>query len=146
MWLRNGWGCGVCQQPFTATDRPAVDHDHTTGILRGCLHTTCNRLEGELRSFASRVARGQTPEQWLIELGIHVSKGGQYSNAVRRMAVYSHKGVTVDAYLIGLANYLHYHQEPRTRMIHPSHRFPNEGGNKKKPNPRFRKKQFRRRR
>lgn len=138
MWLQYGWGCAICGQPFTQTDGAVVDHDHETGIIRGCLHNTCNRLEGELKSFAERVAKDKH-RQWLTNLGTQVSQGKKASRAVHRMAKFSHKGVTVDAYLIGLANYLHYYSVPRCRMIHPNHRFPNEGGNVKKKNPRWRK-------
>lgn len=138
MWIKKGWGCAICGKHFTETDGAVVDHDHDTGVIRGCLHNTCNRLEGELKSFAERVAK-DGHKQWLIKLGIHVYQGGRVSNAVRRMAKFCHKGVGVDAYLVGLANYLSYHATPRCRMIHPSHRFPNEGGNVKKRNPRWRK-------
>lgn len=144
MWLSNGWGCAICGQPFTAADYAVVDHDHDTGVIRGCLHNTCNRAEGEMTSFAKRVTKGGDYRQWLINLGIQVSKGKAASRAVHRIAKFTHKGVTVNAYLIGLCNYLHKHATPQCRMIHPSHRFPNEGGNVKKANPRFRK--FRRKR
>lgn len=36
--------CALCHQPFDSTilGRAALDHNHTTGLLRGFLHTRCN--------------------------------------------------------------------------------------------------------
>lgn len=138
MWLAKGWGCAVCGQPFTAKDGAVVDHSHKTGIIRGCLHNTCNRLEGELLSLANKMSKGQG-EAWLIQLGKEIHAGKRPSKVITNIARYSHKGVKVEDYIIGLSVYLNYHQTPRCRMIHPSHRFPNEGGNVHRKNPRFKK-------
>lgn len=42
--------CGLCKQPFgdQRSKRPAVDHDHTTGQIRGILHQACNMAIGHL--------------------------------------------------------------------------------------------------
>lgn len=132
LWFSHKWGCAVCGKPFTTKDNAVVDHDHTTGIIRGCLHNTCNRVEGELRGFAKRLAKGETPEQFMINLGVAVSKGAAAGRNVARITKWCHSGVSITGYLAGLANYLYYHQTPRTRMIHPNHRFPTEGGNNDK--------------
>lgn len=36
--------CALCSKPFTTTgaQKPVVDHCHTTGLVRGILHTNCN--------------------------------------------------------------------------------------------------------
>lgn len=39
--------CWLCDRPMLAT--PSVDHDHTTGVIRGLAHNSCNRAFGILR-------------------------------------------------------------------------------------------------
>lgn len=131
LWFSKNWGCAICGQPFSVSDNAAVDHDHATGIIRGCLHSTCNRTEGELRAWAKRLAP-DAPEAFLIDLGTRVNNGSKLGAVPTRIAVWSHKGVTPVQFVVGLANYLTYHATARTRMIHPNFRFPNEGGNNDK--------------
>lgn len=65
LWLEWQQGkCPICEEPFedfTAGGRgprsPAVDHDHTTGAVRGILHRECNWLEGALSKDPERAAR-----------------------------------------------------------------------------------------
>lgn len=40
--------CGACLRPFTPSRRPAVDHNHRTGKIRGALCTRCNLLLGQV--------------------------------------------------------------------------------------------------
>lgn len=42
--------CGLCKKPFgeTRAKSPAVDHDHSTGRIRGILHQACNMAIGHL--------------------------------------------------------------------------------------------------
>jgi hypothetical protein len=40
--------CAICQTPMTKMGEPVVDHDHTTGCVRGLL---CRRCNGVLASF-----------------------------------------------------------------------------------------------
>lgn len=140
LWHSQKKGCAICGQPFTKEDYAVVDHDHDTGVIRGCLHNTCNRAEGELVSLARRMSGNGDYRAFLISVGSSAACGRQPSSAIARLARYTHKGVSVPYFLIGLANYLIWHSQPRTRMIHPSHRFPSEGGNMRKPNPRFKTK------
>lgn len=44
---RQGNMCAICLDEFTAT--PHVDHDHSTGEVRGFLCSNCNRGIGLLR-------------------------------------------------------------------------------------------------
>lgn len=48
-----GGRCALCQLP--CADRLAVlDHDHSTGAVRGVLHRGCNSLLGKLENNAAR--------------------------------------------------------------------------------------------
>lgn len=44
---RQGNVCAVCKEPFDGY--VAVDHDHTTGKVRGLLHRRCNTMVGMAR-------------------------------------------------------------------------------------------------
>lgn len=48
MFVAQGGRCGICDRPPRPERRLAVDHDHSTGDIRGLLCTPCNR---ELRYF-----------------------------------------------------------------------------------------------
>jgi hypothetical protein len=39
--------CALCQLPLT---KPVLDHDHTTGAVRGTLHNGCNALLGKVEN------------------------------------------------------------------------------------------------
>ena len=41
--------CPLCEQ-FISKDAAALDHDHSTGEIRGVIHGTCNSLEGVIKS------------------------------------------------------------------------------------------------
>ena len=42
-----GGRCALCQLPLT---KPVLDHDHTTGAVRGTLHNGCNALLGKVEN------------------------------------------------------------------------------------------------
>lgn len=44
--------CELCRTPITS--RPVLDHNHTTGAVRGVLHAGCNSLLGKLENNAAR--------------------------------------------------------------------------------------------
>lgn len=53
-----GGRCAICQRATGASRRLAVDHDHTTGLVRGCLCRTCNRyVLGHLRDDTTALQR-----------------------------------------------------------------------------------------
>jgi len=41
--------CAICRHKFTMDKKPAVDHDHKTGKVRGLLCTNCNRVLGNAK-------------------------------------------------------------------------------------------------
>lgn len=46
-----GGRCALCQLPLS---RPCLDHDHSTGAVRGVLHSGCNALLGKVENNAAR--------------------------------------------------------------------------------------------
>lgn len=85
-WLANRWPCAICRQPFTQKDPPVVDHCHYTGIIRGVLHQTCNRCEGELTTVANWSHKGVQPYDFLIDLGRYLN----YHKEPRTVMVHPH--------------------------------------------------------
>lgn len=45
--------CDLCQGPGVARD-PVLDHNHSTGAIRGTLHRSCNALLGKIENNAAR--------------------------------------------------------------------------------------------
>jgi hypothetical protein len=66
--------CAVCGRGFTRTDGPVVDHDHTTGVIRGVLHRSCNMAEGKIKVKANRGHKGVPAYDLLIGLGDYLRK------------------------------------------------------------------------
>ena len=66
--------CGVCGLPMTARDKPVLDHDHSTGAVRGVLHNSCNGAEGRVKSKAHLGHKGVAPEDYIIGLGKYLQK------------------------------------------------------------------------
>ena len=48
--------CALCGHPCSP-DEAALDHCHTTGRIRGVLHTSCNILLGKVENFVGRYGR-----------------------------------------------------------------------------------------
>lgn len=44
-----GGRCAICERATGAAKKLSVDHDHKTGLVRGLLCGTCNKLLGHLR-------------------------------------------------------------------------------------------------
>ena len=38
--------CALCHKPFELSELPVVDHNHTTGKVRGLIHNRCNLVLG----------------------------------------------------------------------------------------------------
>ena len=47
--------CAACQKHFTANNKPCVDHDHTSGIVRGLLCHSCNLALGKFKDQQQRI-------------------------------------------------------------------------------------------
>lgn len=45
--------CLLCHRKFTSKRRPNIDHDHTTGEVRGLLDTYCNVTLGAMHEAAA---------------------------------------------------------------------------------------------
>ena len=45
-----------------------LDHDHTTGVIRGVLCNNCNGMEGQISNRANRAKRDLTLLEWLQNL------------------------------------------------------------------------------
>lgn len=46
--------CALCKVPFEPNDRIVLDHNHTTGHIRGSIHSACNLVLGKLENSAKR--------------------------------------------------------------------------------------------
>ena len=45
LWMQQGEACGMCEKSFIVRHRrrePMLDHDHTTGLVRGIICQSCN--------------------------------------------------------------------------------------------------------
>lgn len=60
--------CALCGKPFTPKDGPALDHDHTTGLVRAVLHRSCNGTEGRVLKLAQRAHAGLPARDYIIAL------------------------------------------------------------------------------
>lgn len=52
-----GGKCAICQVATGASKKLAVDHNHSTGAVRGLLCSPCNRFVGRLRDSADAALR-----------------------------------------------------------------------------------------
>lgn len=51
---KQGGVCALCGDVFTDKNPAVLDHDHTTGLVRGVLHRGCNSMLGHLENNAPR--------------------------------------------------------------------------------------------
>ncbi|MEU7890254.1 endonuclease VII domain-containing protein [Microbispora bryophytorum] len=50
MFVEQGGRCAICDQFLSDSQkRPAIDHDHMTGVIRGLLCDPCNKGLGHFR-------------------------------------------------------------------------------------------------
>lgn len=49
--------CKLCGVALSGTAKPCLDHDHTTGRIRGVLCLNCNGIEGKIHNLARRAKR-----------------------------------------------------------------------------------------
>lgn len=56
MLAEQGGVCPLCGKPvdMSIKGEAVVDHDHTTGLIRGTLHRSCNAAEGKVANAAGR--------------------------------------------------------------------------------------------
>lgn len=57
--------CPLCVEPIA---KPALDHDHSKGHVRGVLCLNCNQMEGRIRGYGVRARRHLTYLGWLKNL------------------------------------------------------------------------------
>lgn len=59
--------CGLCGINLTSVPSRTIclDHDHTTGFIRGVLCSNCNGGEGKVKTQATRCKRGGSKENWI---------------------------------------------------------------------------------
>lgn len=63
--------CPLCVEPI---EKPALDHDHSLGHIRGVLCLNCNGMEGRIRSYGVRARRHLTYLEWLTNLLAYLVK------------------------------------------------------------------------
>lgn len=66
---KQGGVCAVCSQKILGRDVAVLDHDHDTGRIRGVLHSSCNGIEGRMKSLGHRCHKGVLSVDYIIGLG-----------------------------------------------------------------------------
>lgn len=57
MLAAQGYACPICEKFFAAGTKPAVDHSHTTGAVRGILCRKCNTAIGLMEDSVGMLER-----------------------------------------------------------------------------------------
>lgn len=58
-----GGKCAICE--ITIENSGCMDHDHSTGLLRGVLCNNCNGIEGKIKNLVIRGRRWHKPKDFL---------------------------------------------------------------------------------
>jgi recombination endonuclease VII len=56
MFAEQDGKCALCNEDITLS--ASVDHDHTTGLIRGLIHTSCNHMLGNSKDNPELLERG----------------------------------------------------------------------------------------
>ena len=57
--------CPICTKPMVELKNIVIDHNHSTGEVRGCICRWCNANGGRAENAAIRAKRELTPVEWL---------------------------------------------------------------------------------
>lgn len=61
---RQNFECAICPQKLTVATG-CLDHDHSTGLIRGVLCRNCNGIEGKIKNLVVRGRRTLTHKDYL---------------------------------------------------------------------------------
>lgn len=80
LYLAQGGRCAICGRGRGISKMLAVDHDHKTGLVRGLVDATCNRILGDLRDDVDAARRlvaylVEPPAKRLGIVAVHREKG-----------------------------------------------------------------------
>ncbi|MCY1708369.1 endonuclease domain-containing protein [Pannonibacter sp. SL95] len=64
---KQGGRCALCEIPVTLV-QACLDHNHSSGLIRGVLCRNCNGIEGKVANLANRAKRTSTTKDWLGRL------------------------------------------------------------------------------
>jgi hypothetical protein len=67
---RQNFQCAVCPQKLTV-QTGCLDHDHSTGAVRGVLCRNCNGLEGKFKSLSIRGRRTLHPTEYVRNIAAY---------------------------------------------------------------------------
>lgn len=61
---KQGYVCPICSTALNVAGA-VLDHDHSTGLIRGALCRNCNGIEGKIKNLAVRGKRHSTKEDFV---------------------------------------------------------------------------------
>jgi hypothetical protein len=66
--------CAICKRPLKASEIVVLDHDHSTGAIRGTLHHSCNALLGKVENNAGRFGVSGHLIEWCAGLAQYLMR------------------------------------------------------------------------
>ena len=80
--------CALCGDAFGVGPKlsPAVDHDHSTGVIRGIIHQECNRGIGHFEDNPVKLERAATYLR--TARTVFNARGGKYADGLRKQRQY----------------------------------------------------------